>query len=40
MPTSNPRNISTKTREMLWGHAASRCAFPDCQRELVIEARC
>ncbi len=37
MSTSSPRNISTKTREMLWGRAASRCAFPDCRRELVID---
>ena len=37
MPTSNARNISTKTYKMLWGRAASRCAFPDCRRELVME---
>jgi NB-ARC domain len=28
--------ISLKTHKMLWGRAASRCAFPDCRRELVM----
>lgn len=27
--------ISVKTRKMLWGRAASRCAYPDCRRPLV-----
>lgn len=30
--------ISLKTQKMLWGRAASRCAFPDCRRELVMDA--
>lgn len=30
--------ISLKTRKMLWGRAANRCAFPDCPLELVIDA--
>jgi hypothetical protein len=30
--------ISLKTHKMLWGRAASRCAFPDCRRELVMDA--
>ena len=29
--------ISLKTRVILWGRAANRCAFPDCRRELVID---
>jgi tetratricopeptide (TPR) repeat protein len=28
--------ISLKTHKVLWGRAASRCAFPDCRRELVM----
>ena len=31
-------SISLKTRKMLWGRAANRCAFPDCRRELVMDA--
>jgi hypothetical protein len=31
-------SISLKTHKMLWGRAASRCAFPDCRRELVMDA--
>jgi hypothetical protein len=30
--------ISVKTQKMLWGRAANRCAFPECRRELVIDA--
>jgi hypothetical protein len=30
--------LSLKTRKMLWGRAANRCAFPDCRRELVMDA--
>lgn len=30
--------ISLKTHKMLWGRAASRCAFPDCCYELVMDA--
>jgi hypothetical protein len=30
--------ISLKTHKMLWGRAASRCAFPGCRRELVMDA--
>jgi hypothetical protein len=30
--------ISIKTQKMLWGRAASRCAFPDCKKELVMDA--
>ncbi len=30
--------ISLKTRKMLWGRAANRCAFPSCPIELVIDA--
>lgn len=30
--------ISIKTQKMLWGRAASRCGFPDCQKELVMDA--
>lgn len=29
--------ISSKTRKMLWGRAANRCAFVDCRRELVMD---
>ncbi len=29
--------ISVKTRKMLWGRAANRCAFSDCRRELVMD---
>jgi len=31
-------SISVKTRKMLWGRAASRCAFLECRRELVVDA--
>jgi len=31
-------SISLKARKMLWGRAANRCAFPDCRRELVMDA--
>lgn len=37
MMGKNPRRISLKTHKILWGRAASRCAFPDCRRELVID---
>ncbi|AUJ72419.1 HNH endonuclease [Pseudoalteromonas sp. NC201] len=30
--------ISLKTQKMLWGRAASRCAFPDCRKELVFDS--
>ncbi len=30
--------ISLKTRKMLWGRAANRCAFRDCRKELVVDA--
>ena len=30
--------ISLKTHKMLWGRAANRCAFPECRRELVMDA--
>lgn len=30
--------ISVKTRKMLWGRSANRCNFPDCKRELVMDA--
>ena len=30
--------ITLKTRKILWGRAANRCAFKDCRRELVIDA--
>ena len=30
--------ISLKTRKMLWGRAANRCALPSCHLELVIDA--
>ena len=36
MSTQNRRQVSAKTHKMLWGGAASRCAFPDCKCELVI----
>ncbi|MBK6917725.1 MAG: hypothetical protein IPH07_10020 [Deltaproteobacteria bacterium] len=29
--------ISAKTRKMLWGRCASRCSFPECRRELVMD---
>lgn len=29
--------ISPKTHKMLWGHAANRCAFPDCRLELMMD---
>ena len=28
--------IKVKSRKMLWGRSGNRCAFPDCQRELVV----
>src|ERR1700730_4867385 len=28
--------ILLKTHKILWGRAASRCAFPDCRRELIM----
>jgi len=31
-------SISLKTHKMLWGRAASRCAFPGCRQELVMDA--
>jgi hypothetical protein len=31
-------NISLKTQKMLWGRAASRCSYPSCRIELVIDA--
>lgn len=31
-------SISLKTYKMLWGRSASRCSYPDCQMELVIDA--
>jgi hypothetical protein len=31
-------SISLKTHKMLWGRAANRCAFPECRRELVMDA--
>lgn len=31
-------SITLKTHKMLWGRAANRCAFPDCRRELVMDA--
>ena len=30
--------ITLKTKTMLWGRAANRCAFAECRRELVIDA--
>lgn len=30
--------LTIKTNRMLWGRAASRCSFPDCRRELVIDS--
>lgn len=30
--------ITLKTRKMLWGRAANRCAFESCRKELVIDA--
>jgi len=30
--------LTIKTNRMLWGRAASRCALPECRRELVIDA--
>lgn len=29
--------ISVKTRKMLWGRAANRCALPTCRKELVMD---
>jgi hypothetical protein len=31
-------SILLKTHKMLWGRAANRCAFPECRRELVMDA--
>ncbi len=30
-------SIGVKTRKMLWGRAANRCAYPDCKIELVMD---
>lgn len=30
--------IGLKTQKMLWGRSASRCAFPNCKMELVMDA--
>ncbi|MBS4712476.1 HNH endonuclease [Aeromonas caviae] len=30
--------ISLKTQKMLWGRSASRCSFPKCKKELVMDA--
>jgi len=30
--------LSIKTNRMLWGRAASRCSYPDCRLELVIDS--
>ena len=30
--------ISIKTRKMIWGRSANRCNFPECRRELVMDA--
>lgn len=30
--------LTLKTRVILWGRSASRCAFPNCKRELVMDA--
>lgn len=30
-------SISPRTRKMLWGRAANRCAFPECRSELIID---
>ncbi len=37
MSIQNRRQVSSKTHKMLWGRAASLCAFPGCRRELVID---
>ncbi|MGW8449372.1 HNH endonuclease, partial [Bacillus wiedmannii] len=29
--------ISVKTRKLLWGKSASRCSFPECKMELVMD---
>lgn len=31
-------DIALKTRVMLWGRAAGRCAFPECKKDLVHDA--
>ena len=31
-------DIALKTRVLLWGRAAARCAFPECHKELVHDA--
>ena len=31
--------VSTKTAKIVWGASAGVCAFPDCRKELVIEAK-
>ncbi len=38
MSSDTRRQISSKTHKMLWGRAASRCAFPHCRRELVMDS--
>lgn len=30
-------SISVKTRKLLWGKAASRCSFPECKKELIMD---
>jgi hypothetical protein len=31
-------SVSVKTKKILWGRAANRCAFPECKIELVMDA--
>ena len=31
-------SISLKTHKMLWGRAANKCAFPECRKDLVVDA--
>lgn len=31
-------SISLKTHKMLWGRAGSKCAFPGCRKDLVVDA--
>jgi len=31
-------SISLKTQKMLWGRAATRCGYPGCRKELVMDA--
>lgn len=33
------RDIPIRDQKMLWGRSASRCAMPDCRRELVVERK-